>query len=95
MKENDMQLAREEYNTGWKNIATTVARHEGKGATLAAAVKAWAGLGILVLSFAANLAYVVQGGAFVSEASPIPEPETSIATFAVKPVDAGSGPRKE
>jgi hypothetical protein len=52
-----------------------------------------AGLAVLVLLFLASLGYVAFGGPFALEASPLPEPETSIAGAAVITADAGGARR--
>lgn len=78
-----------------KEIASTARRPEGIGATLKAAIEAWAGHGVLVLLFFASLAYVALGGTIALEASPIPEPETSMAAVAPEAADVGGALRKE
>jgi hypothetical protein len=78
-----------------KEIATTAKRREGIHATLKAATEAWAGPGILILLFLASLAYVAFGGTLALEASPVPEPETSIAGVTVITADAGGVRRNE
>jgi hypothetical protein len=70
-------------------IASTAKRCEGMYPTL----KAWAGPGILIILFVASLAYVVFGGTLALEASPVPEPDVSIAESALITVDAGRAPR--
>lgn len=57
-----MQLTHGEWNSKWKEIASTAGRHEGVGATLKGTKKTWAGLGNLILLFLASLPHVVFGG---------------------------------
>lgn len=90
-----MQSKQAERYMSTKDIATTASRREGIHATLKAATAAWAGPGILILLFLASLAYVAFGGTLALEASPLPEPETSIAEVAVITADAGGALRRE
>ena len=76
-------------------IASIARRRAGAGATLKAGMTGVAGLVVLVLLFLASLAYVALGGALALEASPVPEPETSIAGVTVITADAGGVRRNE
>ena len=78
-----------------KQIASTSGRREGVRATPKAAMEGWAGPSILILLLLASLVYVVFGGTFALEASPVPEPKTSIAGPAAKSADVGGAPRNE
>jgi hypothetical protein len=78
-----------------KEIVSTPRRREGVRASLKAAMEAWAGFGVFVLLFLASLGYVAFGGTLAVEASPIPEPETSIAAVAAESADVSGALRKE
>jgi len=82
-------------NISVKEIAPAARRREGIRATLKDAMDAWAGSCALVLLFLGSVAYVVFGGTLALEASPVSEPETSIAELAPEPADAGDALRKE
>lgn len=90
-----MQSKHAERYMSTKDIATTARRRGGIHATLKAATAAWAGPGILILLFLASLAYIAVGGTLALEASPVPEPETSIAEAALMTADAGGSLRRE
>ena len=83
-----MQSTKRSYRyTSIKVIASTAGRREGIRAALKAAMEAWTGPGILVLLFAASLAYVALGGAF--SASSAFDTETLIEALVVEPGAAG------
>jgi hypothetical protein len=69
-----MQLTYGEWNAKCKEIASTPVWHKAGGATLKAATKAWAGIGILASLFIGSAGYVIFGGTFAFEASPVREP---------------------
>ena len=68
---------------------------ERKDATSKDAITRGAGLVVLALLFAASLGYVALGGAFALEASPLAEPEVSIAKLALIAANAGGARRDE
>jgi hypothetical protein len=75
-------------------IAVTATRREGSDETPIAVIKPWEGLGGLMLLFLASLAYVVSGGAFAPDPSPLPQADTRIAAMAMPTAGAGGAPRK-
>ena len=77
-----------------KEIVATAGRREGIRAPLKAAMQAWVGFGVFVLLFLASLGYVAFGGTLAVEASPIPEPETSIAAVAAESAAVSGALRK-
>ena len=74
-----------------KEIASTGEWCGTKSPTLKVAMEEWAGPGILALLFLASLAYVACGGTLAIEASPIPEPETTIAAATQKSINTDIG----
>jgi len=73
-----MQYTQEE----WNEIALTVARNEEAGATAQATMADWAGFALLMVLFLASTLYVVFGGAFALEASPLPGAQIPAAVVA-------------
>ena len=82
-------------NISLTRIAATARRREGPDEAPNAVIETREALGGLLLLFLASLAYVVFGGAFALEASPLAEADARIAAVAVPTADAGGAPRKQ
>jgi hypothetical protein len=70
-------------------IASAAEPRNGMRASRKTAMGAWTGTGILLLLFLASVMYVVFGGAFEPNASPISKAEARITAIAPKPADVG------
>jgi hypothetical protein len=82
-----MHANREDRYMKIRAIASKTRQRDGNYATPEAALKVSTGLGVLIALLVASLAYVVAGGPFALEASPIYEHGTSIGE--VSGVSAG------
>ena len=78
-----------------KQTASTAGQREPERATREPSMKAWTAPGLLILLFLASLAYVAFGGTLALEASPAPDPGTSMAEVAVVTADASGALRRE
>lgn len=78
-----------------KQTASTAAQREPERTTREHPMKVWTAPGILLLLFLASLAYVAFGGTLALEASPAPDPGTSMAEVAVVTADASGALRRE
>ena len=78
-----------------KQVALPARRCTRATAASRAAMTGMAGLAALVVLFCASLAYVVLGGAFATDASPLAQAEIPVAAVAMKTADAGAAGRIE
>jgi hypothetical protein len=99
MEENQMQSTNEwkEWKQffGTKEDASAATRRDRPRATREAALKTWAGTGVLVVLFVASVAYVAFGGTLASEPTPIPEAAVAAAAVTAGLADVGGALGKE